>query len=496
MSTTFTHRLSRRDRLVLVVLLAAQFMFALDFSIVTVALPVIGADLGMGPGQLTWIVTLFGLSAASLMLLMGRVGDFYGRKRLFMIGMALLTVGSLIGGLADSANVIYLARVLQGVATAVTAPSALALLTTSFPEGPARNRALGLNGALLSLGFAVGSVLGGVLTELFGWRFTFLLNIPIGIAVLVVTPFVIRDSMKPTRQRLDLPGAAALTAALLSLVLGLTWAENHGWTAPATLGLLAAALVFGAAFWAVESRSPHPLAAVGILRRRSVALGNLAGLATFSMESGKVFLLTIYLQQVLGASALQTGVAFTVLGAGAFTGGVVAARIINRIGARSALVLGLTVQGLTALTFLTLGHGFTSGYATILVATAVGGFGHVLVIVSYTVAVTSGLPDEEQGLATGLTAMTQQVAFTLGTPVLAAVAIAAGVSATADPGQYLTGVRTGLVVDALVLLSVAGLVAVFYRAPRPIAAAPAQDGAGVAAPGAAAPEVASPEGVR
>lgn len=466
MSTTTAPRLTRSDVLVLVVLLAAQFMFALDFSIVTVALPVIGEDLDMGPGALTWIVTLFALSAAGLMLLMGRIGDYYGRKRLFLIGMALLTVGSLVGGLANSATVIYIARIVQGVATAITAPSALALLTTSFREGPARNRALGLNGALLSLGFAAGSVLGGVLTQLFGWRFTFFINVPVGLAVLAVAPFVIRNSSEPTRQRLDIPGAITLTGALLSLVLGLTRAEDHGWSDSGTVALLAAAVVLAIAFWMIESRSPHPLAAVTILKRRSVALGNLGGLATFSMESGKVFLLTIYLQQVLGASALQTGVAFTVLGAGAFTGGVVAARVINRIGARSTLVLGLLVQAVTVMSFLALGHDFGFGYGLILIMTAIGGFGHVLAIVSYTVAVTSGLPDSEQGLATGLTAMTQQVAFTLGTPVLAAIAIGAGATAAATVGERLTGVHTGLVASGVILFVVAALVAGLYRVPR------------------------------
>ena len=478
MAQTQPATLERRDVIVLVVLLAAQFMFALDFSIVTVALPAIGTDLGMGPGQLSWIVTLFALSAAGLMLLMGRIGDYYGRKKLFLIGMALLTVGSFVGGVATQPDVVYAARVLQGVATAITTPSALALLTTSFPEGPARNRALGLNGALLSLGFAAGSVLGGVLTELLGWRFTFFINVPVGLAVLAIAPFVIRESSEPSRKKLDVPGAITLTLALLALVFGLTQAGEVGWAAPVTLGPIGAAALLLLAFWFIESRSAHPLAAVTILKRPSVALGNLGGLATFAMESGKVFLLTIYLQQVLGASPLLTGVAFTVLGAGAFTGGMMAAGIINRIGARSTLVLGLLIQGCTALAFLALGQGFAAGYTIILVATALGGFGHVMVIVSYTVAVTSGLPDEEQGLATGLTAMTQQVAFTLGTPVLAAVAIAAGVSATASPEQYLGGVRTGLVVDALVLLVVAGLIAAFYRVPR--TEAPASTASGVA----------------
>lgn len=500
MSSITTARLTRREVLVLVVLLAAQFMFALDFSIVTVALPVIGDDLGMGPGALTWIITLFALSAAGLMLLMGRIGDYYGRKRMFLLGMALLTVGSLLGGLADSATVIYAARILQGVATAITTPSALALLTTSFPEGPARNRALGLNGALLSLGFAAGSVLGGVLTELFGWRFTFFINVPVGLVVLAVAPFVVRESSAPTRQKLDVPGAVTISGALLSLVLGLTWAEEHGWGDPATLALLAGAVVLVAAFWMIESRSSHPLAAVAILRRRSVALGNLGGLATFAMESGKVFLLTIYLQQVLGATALQTGVAFTVLGAGAFTGGVVAARIINRIGARTTLVLGLGTQGVTVLTFLALGFDFTLGYGLVLAMTAIGGFGHVLVIVSYTVAVTSGLPDREQGLATGLTAMTQQVAFTLGTPVLAAVAIAAGVTGTATPEQALSGVQTGLVVSGVVLLVVAAPVAMLYRTPTPAVADPVVDRAEhderATAAGETAPSTTTPERVR
>jgi EmrB/QacA subfamily drug resistance transporter len=465
-----TETLTGRQRLIMCLLLGAQFMFALDFSIVTVALPVIGDDLDMTPAELSWIVTLFALSAAGLMLLMGRIGDYYGRKRMFLIGMALLTIGSAVGGFANEPTLVYVARILQGVATAVTAPAALALLTTSFPEGPLRNKALGLNGALLSLGFAVGAVLGGVLTELLGWRFTFFLNVPVGLLVLVLAPALIKESSEPIRQKLDVPGAVTISLALLSLVLGFSRAEARGWGSPQVWILLVAAAALLGFFWLIESRSPHPLAAVAVLKRPSVALGNLGGLLTFSMESGKVFLLTIYLQRVLDSSAFLTGIAFAVLGAGAFTGGMVAAKIINKIGARNTLVFGLLLQGATAATFVLLGHSFGAGYTHILVATALGGFGHVLAIVSYTVAVTSGLPDSEQGLAGGLSAMTQQVAFTLGTPILAAIAITAGATAGATKDGILDGVHTGLLVDALALAVVAGLIAVLYKVPRAAAA--------------------------
>ena len=469
-STLEVQRTSTKQAVTLIVLLGAQFMFALDFSIVTVALPAIGSDLNMSPSELSWIVTLFALSAAGLMLLMGRIGDYYGRKKLFLIGMTLLTVGSLIGGIAPNAELVYLARILQGIATAVTAPSALALITTNFPEGRLRNKALSLNGAILSLGFGIGSALGGVLTDLLGWRFTFYINVPIGLFILALAPFVIKDSSEPTKQRLDAPGALAISAALLALVFGISRVEHEGWRNLQVWGFVASAAVLLVVFWFIEKHSPHPLATVQILKRRSVALGNLGGMVTFSMESGKVFLLTIYLQEVLGTSPLLTGIAFAVLGTGAFLGGMFAAPILNKLGPRNTLVIGLTIQGVTTLTFLGLGENATVGYIWVVLATFIGGFGHVLAIVSYTAAVTSGLPDSEQGLATGLTTMTQQVGFTIGTPILAAIAASAGVRANSSQAQIVSGIHTGLVVDSLVILFVVSLILAFYRVPKTVEA--------------------------
>ena len=470
-----TPSLTGRQRLVLTLLLGAQFMFALDFSIVTVALPAMGRELGIADGDLQWIITLFALSAAGLVLLMGRIGDYYGRKKLFLIGMVILTVASAVGGLAAEPAVLFAARVGQGLATAITMPAALSLLTTSFEEGPLRNKALGLNGALLSLGFAVGAVLGGVLTDVFGWRFTFFINVPVGIIILALAPFVIKDLSARVQQKLDVPGAITLTLGLLALVLGVTSVEREGWASPSTLVLLAVAVAAFIVFWNIEARSSHPLAAVTILKRPSVFLGNLGGLVTFSMESGKVFLLTIYLQRVLESTALATGLAFGVLGAGAFTGGLVAANIINKIGAKATLVLGLTLQGVSTLSFLFLGLNAGIGFTQILVATAIGGFGHVLVIVAYTVAVTSGLPDSEQGLASGLAGQTQQVAFTIGTPIVSAIALAFTTANFTDPASaqaILGGVHFGLFINAVIILGTAAVILAFLPSSKTVSTEP------------------------
>lgn len=235
-------RTTRRQRLILVVLLGSQFMMSVDFSILNVALPTIGRGLGFGLGDLQWIGTAMMLPAAGLTLLFGRIADLAGRRRMFLAGMVLLGAGSLAGGLATSPSVLLAARVAQGLATGLATPAALALLTTSFPEGPLRDRALGLNGTLLSTGFTLGAVFGGTLTSLLSWRWAFLVNVPVAVAVVIAAPRVISES-RGGRTRLDLPGAVTVTGGLFALVFGITSVGRHGWTAPQTVAALAAAVV-------------------------------------------------------------------------------------------------------------------------------------------------------------------------------------------------------------------------------------------------------------
>ncbi|MFI6930368.1 MFS transporter [Streptomyces sp. NPDC050287] len=455
-----------KQKTILVVLLGAQFMFAVDFSILTVALPKIGSDLGFGLDSLQWVSTAFALTAAGFMLLFGRIGDLVGRKKLFLVGMALLTVSSLIGGLATSSEMMIAARVLQGLATAIVTPSGMALITTSFEEGPLRTKALGLNGALLSLGFAGGAVLGGVLTDLLSWRWDFFINVPVGVALFIAGIMVITESVAEDRPKLDVPGSITVTAGLLAFVYGITSAEREGWNSPQTWGTLLVAAVLLVSFYVIELRAAAPLAPVRVLKANSVKWGNLGGLITFSMESALSFLLTLYLQQVLGLNPFQTGLMFGFLGLGAFLGGTFASRILARTGAKGGLVFGLAVQGVMTGVLFWLGDNKGMGIAAVLVTTFVGGFGHVLAIVSYTVVGTSGIKDSEQGLATGLAAMTQQIGFTLGIPVMSAVAASQYgelENGIASKAGVLDGTTFGILVDGLVVIAGALVIAVLLR---------------------------------
>ncbi|MFI5916266.1 MFS transporter [Dactylosporangium sp. NPDC051541] len=427
-------RLSSRQRVTLLVLLGAQFMLAVDFSILNVALPAIGAGLHFSLEHLQWVATAFALPAAGFTLLFGRIGDLFGRRRLFLTGLALLVAASLLGGFAQNQPTLLTARVLQGFAAAMATPAALSLLTTSFSEGPRRDRALGLNGALLSSGFTTGALLGGVLADVFGWRWAFLLNVPVALIIVCVTPFVVDASRTPQRPRLDLPGAVTVTLGLLLLVFGIT---------QGSVLAVAGAAVLLAAFWFIERRAVSPLAPVRILRRPTVRWGNLGGLVVFAMGSAVVFLGTIYLQEVLGFSALATGLAFAVPGLVAVLAGVLGGRLLGRLGRRLTLVGGLAVQGLAFLGLVALGAD-RAMYVPLVVLLSIGFFGHIAAIVAYTVTATSGLPDEEQGLATGLSTLTQQVAITVGIPLVSAVA--------ATRSDVLGGIHTAVIVDVAITL--------------------------------------------
>lgn len=449
-------RLSGRQRAGLAVLLTANFTLAVDFSILNVALPHIGSDLGFATSNLQWIVTTFALSAAGFTLFFGRVADLLGRQRLFIAGIALLGVSSLIGGLAQEPSVLLAARVAQGTATAMVTPAALSLVTAMFPEGRARSRALGLNGALMAAGFTTGAVLGGLLTGIVSWRWAFFINVVIAVAVLVAAPRVLTDIRAEHRPRLDAPGAVTVTLALVALVYGITTAGHSGWAATGSwVPIMGSVLLFGW-FWRIESRVAEPLIQPALLRRPNVAWGNIAGLLAFATETSLVFLLTLYLQDVLSYSAVSAGLTLAVLGIGTVLGGLVAPRVIGRIGSRNAIVAGFILQAVATAPLAFVGDN-RAWLIPLLVTTFVGGVANLIAIVGYVVTSTNGVPEGQQGLATGLITMSQQVGITLGTPVMSAI-VASQASTTTVPG-----LRLAIGVNAAVALLTAGLVSVALR---------------------------------
>ncbi|MFE6228097.1 MFS transporter [Streptomyces sp. NPDC057854] len=448
--------LTGRSRLVLFVLCAAQFIVALDFSVLNVALPVLGADLGLDPSALQWAVTAFALPSGGFLLLFGRIGDLYGRKRLFLGGLGLFAAASVLATVAWDPASFLAGRALQGVGAAAIVPTGMSLLTTSFPEGPLRDRALGISGTLMSLGFTVGMVLGGVMTDTLGWRSTMGLLAVITLIVLPLAPGLLTESRTPDRPRLDVPGAVTVTGGLLALIYALTTAAERGFGGTDVLVALAAGLLLLTAFVVVESRHPAPLVSLPMLRRRTVAFGNLGGLVTFSMMSTIVFVLTLYLQSTLGLSAFATGVVFGIQGLFSVLAGTLTPKVVGRIGARRTLVVSLAGQAV--LTAALLGIGERSGAVVATVAVTLASMFHLGAIISYGLTVTSGVRDEEQGLATGLVTTTQQVGLTVGIPML-------GVLATTGGGLY-EGVRTVVAVDAAIVLGAAVLVALGLRRAR------------------------------
>jgi MFS family permease len=455
--------MSVRARVVLFILCGAQFMVALDFSILNIALPRLGADLGLDNASLQWAVTAFALPSGGFLLLFGRIGDLIGRRRVFLSGLALFVMGSVLATVAWGVAPFLTARAIQGLGAGAIVPTGMALLTTSFAEGPVRDRALGISGTLLSLGFTIGVVLGGVLTQAFGWRSTMALGVVMGAAVLVVAPIFLAESRDGARRRLDVPGAVTVSSGLLSLIFAVSYASENGWARVDVGAALAAAVVLLVAFWVIENRSPHPLIAVGILRRRTVAWGNFGGLITFAMMSAVMFLSTLYLQQVLRVPPAGSGLIFGVMGVFAAATGVLAPRVVGRFGSRRVLVGGLAVQALFAATLILVGR--DDGIGLVAVAGSAAVIGHLLSIVSYGITATSGLSNDEQGQATGLVSTAQQVGITLGIPIISAVAAshtaALRVAGSSAAEAALGGLRLGFGVDATVVVCAAVLVAVF-----------------------------------
>jgi MFS family permease len=440
-----------RQWLVVLLLLGTSFMLSVDFSILNVAMPQVGDAVGLPFSQLAWIATAYALPAAGFTLLFGRIADLFGRRRMFLIGIGLLAIASAIGGLATSPEALLAGRALQGLATAIATPAALALLITSFSDDRQRARLLGLNGALLSGGFTVGALVGGALVSALSWRWAFFINVPVCLLILAVAPFVLRASSAPAGVRLDLPGAISVTLGLLALVYGVT---------SANVLMLAGGVFLLVLFFIIELRTRVPLVAVSILARPTVKWGNLATLVIFSMEPALIFLVTLYLQDALHLSPLETGLIFGIPGLSSVVAGIIAGRIIARRGARNVLAVGMLLQAAFTAPLLLLGP--EPVWLWMLIpALFIGFFGHVTAIVASMVTATSGVHDSEQGLATGLVSMTQQVGITIGIPILAAVAI--------TQTGLLAGIHLALAVNVGVTLLAMLLVWMGLR-PRPATA--------------------------
>ncbi|WP_205673145.1 MFS transporter [Amycolatopsis nivea] len=462
-------RMTGRQLTVLVVLLASQFMMAADFSVLNVALPRVGAELGFFAGDLQWITTMFALTAAGCTLVFGRVGDYFGRRRIFTAGMALLAVASIVGGIAGSPALLLVARTLQGLATAAITPAALAMLTTAFTEPSLRTKALGLNGVMMSSGFTVGSILGGVLTDLLSWRWAFFVNIPVAIAAIIVVPMVVPENKAENRQKLDVPGAVLITTGLFAGIYGITRAAESGLDTTAILSLALAAVLL-VAFWMVESRTADALVPVAILKRPDIAFGNLAALFIFGGETALIFFTALYVQNVLGHSPLVAGLVLLGIGVGQILGGSIGPKILAKVSPRTMLGMALLGQGVFMLPGIWMAA--TNGWLAVVVAAQfVNAIFSMLAMLSFMLISTSAVDTDAQGMATGMATQSQQVGIAIGIPLMSAV-FTAVVEGGSGPAVELSGIHVAIAVDAFALIAAGALLWLALRR-KPSAAAPA-----------------------
>jgi EmrB/QacA subfamily drug resistance transporter len=418
------NRLAGADRrwVGLAVIVTAQFMVVLDVAIVNVALPTIKTDLHFSEPSLQWVVTAYSILFGGMLLLGGRMADVLGRRRLFMAGLALFTASSLLDGLAWSEGSLIAFRSLQGLGAALVSPAALSILTVMFPEGRDRHRALGIWGAVSGSGAAAGVLLGGALTSAFSWPWVFFINVPVGIAVLAVSPRLLRESRVETaRRNFDLPGAAAITAGLMILVYAMTRAVQHGWGTAATIGLLAASAALVVAFVGIELRSDAPLLPMRLFRLRTLTGSNVAGLLLGAATFSQFFLLTLYMQQVLGYSAIETGVAYITLTLAVIVMSNVAQALALRFGVRRVLPAGLALTAAALALYAQLpvsGRYFWDLFPGFLI----GGTGLALGFVPRTIGALAGVRPADAGVASGLLNTGQQIGGAIG--VAAATTIA------------------------------------------------------------------------
>lgn len=463
----------RRRWSALALIVTAQFMVILDVAIVNVALPSIKSDLGFSSTGLQWVITAYAIIFGGTLLLGGRLADLLGRRRMFVAGLALFSASSLLCGFAWSSASLVAFRAVQGLGGALLAPAALSLLMTTFAEGRERNRALGIYGAASGSGAAAGVLLGGVLTSYFGWSWIFFINVPVGVAAIALTPFLLRDSRADLPHRhFDLEGAASVTSGLMLLVYALTRASTDGWTSPVTLGLLAGAAALIAAFIRIESRSHAPLLPLRILRLRALSAANatmaLVGAVTFA----EFFVLTLYVQDVLHYSAVQSGVAFVAFALSVVVTSNLAQALVGRAGVRTTLVAGLTLATISLALLMRLpvdGHYFWDLFP----AFVLGGAGLGFSFVPVTIASLSGVERADAGVASGLVNTSRQIGGAIGLAAISTIAASAsasyahahGLAAGAAPATV-SGFQTAFAVLGGLLVAAIVISVVFLRPAR------------------------------
>ena len=455
----------RRKWLALALLSAVQFMVVLDIAVVNVALPSIQVDLGFSQENLQWVISAYALVFGGLLLLGGRAADLLGRRRIFLAGVVVFTVASLLAGLAWSEPSLIAARALQGLGAAIISPAALSILSTTFAEGRERNIALGVWGAVGGFGAAAGVLLGGILTDALSWEWIFFVNIPIGVTAFVLAPSLLAESRDARVKRFDAPGAVLVTAGLSSLVYAITQAGQQGWLAGETVGFFGAALVLLAGFVGWELQQSEPLMRFGILRIRTVSGANVAGFIMGTALFSMFLMLTLYMQQVLGYSAMRTGVAYLAVAGTAILWSAVAAQLVTRVGVKPVLVLGMVslTAGLLYFTQVSVGGSYL---ADLLPGFLLTGLGIGFSFVPISIAALAGIQPAEAGLASGLFNTSQQIGGALGIAALSTIAssqtnsaVAAG---TALPAALVDGFTAafaaGVAVAALGILAALTLI--------------------------------------
>ncbi|MBK5116382.1 MAG: MFS transporter [Thermoleophilia bacterium] len=439
----------------LALLAVAQFMVVLDASIVNVALPSIGADLDFAQDDLSWVVNAYVLAFGGFLLLGGRVADLVGRRRVFVIGLLAFAAASLLAGLAQSPGWLTGARVGQGLAAAFLSPAALSIIVATFREGPERNRALGVWGAVAGAGAAAGVFLGGVLTSVAGWEWVFFVNVPVALGAAALAPsFVPESRSEEDRKGFDLPGAVTVTAGVSLLVYAIVKAADVGWASAQTIIVLIVAAVLLALFVAIEQRTEVPLVRLGLFRIGTVAGANIVIMTAMAALFAMFFFVSLYMQQVLDYTAFEAGVAFLPMALTFVIGSGIGSQLVGRIGFRPVIVVGLVLVavGLSLFSRVSADGTFLEN---VLPAELVSALGGGMALVGLIIAGTSGVPARESGLASGLINASQQIGGALGLAVLASVAtsrtddvLAEAGDPSAIPGALTEGFQAAFLVGA------------------------------------------------